>query len=301
MTPNQRGILLMTLGMGAFAVEDAFIKAATTRLVPGQILMMLGLAGAIVFGLAARRRGRRIWSREALHWAVMGRNAAEMIGSAAYVLALALVPLTLVTAVFQAIPLAVTMGAALFLGESVGWRRWAAILVGLAGVLIIIRPGAEGFEPASLLALVSVVGLGARDLFTRRIPQDLDTMQLSAWGFVAVALIGTVQLLSTGGALIPQGAEWWFLGGALGAGLAAYWWLTEATRVGELSVIMPFRYTRLLFALVIGTLAFGERPDAWTIVGSALVVASGIYTVLRERARARAARRAALPDAPPAR
>jgi drug/metabolite transporter (DMT)-like permease len=301
MSPNQRGILLMTLGMGGFAVEDAFIKAAAERLVPGQILLTLGIAGAVVFAVAARRRGRRVWSREALHWAVMGRNASEMIGSAAYVLALALVPLTLVTAIFQAIPLAVTMGAALFLGEAVGWRRWGAILVGFAGVLIIIRPGAADFDPASLLALVSVVGLGARDLFTRRIPRDVDTTQLTAWGFVAVALIGAAQLLLTGGAVVPRGPEWWILGGALGAGVAAYWWLTEATRVGELSAVMPFRYTRLLFALVIGALVFGERPDAWTITGSALVVASGIYAFLRERARARAALRVALSAASPPR
>ncbi len=224
----------------------------------------------------------------------MGRNVSEMVGSAAYVLALALVPLTLVTAIFQAIPLWVTMGAALFLGERVGWRRWLAILAGFAGVLVIIRPGAAGFEPASLLALVAVVGLGARDLFTRRIPGHVDTTQLSAWGFLAVALIGAGQLLVTGGAAVPDGGTLLLLAGALAAGVAAYWWLTEATRVGELSAVMPFRYTRLLFALAIGALVFGERPDAWTVAGSAIVVASGIYAFLRERARARSALRGGL-------
>nr|WP_256371789.1 DMT family transporter [Rubellimicrobium sp. CFH 75288] len=281
--------MLMSLGMTAFAVEDAFVKAASATLPAGQILLMLGLGGGVLFGAAARRRGRRIWSAEALHPAVLGRNLAEMFGSAAYVLALALVPLVLVTAIFQAIPLAVAMGAALFLREEVGWRRWLAILVGFAGVMVVIRPGAAGFEPAALLALLAVMGLAARDLFTRRVPSGIDTTQLTTWGFLAVALIGAAQLGVTGGAVWPGAGTWWLLGGALGAGVAAYWWLTEATRVGELSAIMPFRYVRLLVALVIGTLAFGERPDGWTLIGAAMIVGSGLYAVWRERVRAREA------------
>ncbi len=289
LTPNQRGILYMVLGMGGFAVEDAFIKAASAHVPTGQILLTLGVLGGALFVALAWARGHRAWSREVLDRAVIGRNLSEMLGSLSYVGALALAPLVTVTAIFQAMPLAVTMGAALFLGERVGWRRWTAILVGFAGVMLIVRPGAVDFQPTSLLAVGAVIGLAARDLFTRRIPGHIDTMLLTAWGFLAVALVGAMQLWVTGGAMRPSGPDALLLLGALAFGSVGYWWLTESTRLGELSAIMPFRYSRLLFALVIGVVLFGERPDGWTLLGAAIIVGSGIYAFARERARARAA------------
>jgi drug/metabolite transporter (DMT)-like permease len=155
-------------------------------------------------------------------------------------------------------------------------------------VLLIIRPGAEAFEPSSLLAVAAVAGLAARDLFTRRIPSRIDTMLLTAWGFLAVGLVGAAQLAWTGGAVRPTGPEAGLLLGALLFGAVGYWLLTESTRVADLSAIMPFRYARLLFALFIGGLLFGERPDGWTLAGALVIVASGTYAFARERARARA-------------
>lgn len=289
LNPNQRGIALMTLGMAGFALEDMFIKLIAAHLPTGQIMLVIGLAGAGVFGAVAWRRGQRFWSREALHPAVIGRNLSETVGSFGFVLAIAYSPLTTATAIFQATPLAVTMGAALFLGERVGWRRWSAIGVGFAGVLLVVRPGSEAFVPASLFGVLAVVGLASRDLFTRRVPRSIDSLLLVGWGFLAVAVIGVVQLAATGGAVIPTGAEAAWLLGALGTGAAGYWALTEAMRAGEISVITPFRYSRLLFALLIALLVFGERPDAWTLFGAALIVGSGLYSLLRERHRARAA------------
>lgn len=288
-TANQRGILLMTGGMAGFALEDMFIKLTAAHLPAGQIILTLGVAGGIVFGLVARRRGMPLLARELWHPAVLGRNLSEMIGTFGFVLALALAPLTTTTAIFQATPLAVTMGAALFLGERVGWRRWTAVAVGFGGVLLVVRPGSEAFDPASLWALLAVAGLGARDLFTRRIPRSIDSMLLVAWGFLAVALVGAAQLLVSGGAVVPTGREGLWLLAGLTFGAAGYWALTESMRAGDLSVIAPFRYFRLLFALVIGFTVFGERPDVWTLAGAALIVASGLYSLLRERARARAA------------
>jgi drug/metabolite transporter (DMT)-like permease len=288
-TANQRGILLMTGGMAGFAIEDAFIKLMSAHLPTGQILLGLGLLGAVVFGGIAARRGMRFWSPELLHPAVMGRNLSEMVGTFGFILAIALSPLTTATAIFQATPLAVTMGAALFLGEKVGWRRWTAIGVGFLGVMIVVRPGSEAFEPASLLAVLAVLGLGARDLFTRRIPRTIDSMLLVAWGFAVVGLLGLGLLLVTGGAVLPTGPEGLYFLGAFVAGAVGYWMLTEAMRAGEISVITPFRYSRLLFALGFGIVLFGERPDLWTLLGATLIVGSGLYSLLRERARARAA------------
>lgn len=285
---NLRGILLMVAAMGGFALEDMFIKWAAAGLPTGQILLMLGLAGTPVFAAMARHDGARAWSRLAWHPAVVWRNLGEMIGTLGFVTALALTPLTSATAIFQAAPLAVTLGAALFLGEKVGWRRWSAICVGFVGVMIIIRPGMEGFRLASLWSVLAVFGLSIRDVATRRIPQTITTSQISAWGFAAVTVLGALMLAVTGGAMMPSPAQAGYIAGALFFGITAYWAITQAMRLGEVSAITPFRYSRLVFALVIGMLVFGERPDAVTLGGAALIIASGLYTFARERLRKRA-------------
>jgi len=295
-TDNLRGILLMVASMAAFALEDMFIKVAAGALPAGQILMMLGVAGAPVFAAFVRRAGMPVFARAALHPAVLLRNLGEMVGSMGFVTALALIPLTTATAIFQAMPLFVTMGAALFLGEAVGWRRWTAVTVGFLGVLIIIRPGGTEFSPTLLWPLLAVAGLGLRDLATRRIPSSISTMQLATWGFIAVAILGTGMLLVSGGGRVPDGAQTLAICGALTCGLGAYWALTEASRIGEVSAVTPFRYSRLVFGLMIGILVFEERPDLWTWVGAAVILGAGLYTFARERARNRA-----LPNKAPAR
>jgi drug/metabolite transporter (DMT)-like permease len=188
----------------------------------------------------------------------------------------------------MAMPLFVTMGAALFLQEQVGWRRWTAILAGFCGVLLIIRPGLDGFRPEALWSLLAVFGLGLRDLATRRIPPHISTSQLSAWGFIAVAILGAGMLAFSGGAQTLDPIQSLWIGGALAFGLGAYWALTEANRVGEVSVITPFRYSRLIFGLIIGVTVFAERPDVITLSGAALIIGAGLYSFARERARKRA-------------
>ena len=287
---NRRGILLMTLAMAAFAIEDAIIKATSASLAPGQIVLTIGLGGLLVFGVWTRRRGEALLSRDLLAPPVLVRNAAEMISTAAYVMALALIPLAMASAILQGVPLLVTMGAALFLGETVGWRRWTAVVVGLAGVLAIVRPGLEGFEPEALLAVVGLMGLAARDVATRRVPERVSSTQLSAWGFGSLVPTGALLLLLPGQDLVvPDARSALMLLWALSAGLMAYWAIVGAMRVGEVSAVAPFRYTRLVFALAIAALAFGERPDATTLAGAGVVIASGLYMFLRERRTARPA------------
>lgn len=280
---NLRGIVLMTAAMAGFAMEDMLIKRVSAHLPVGQILLVLGVAGAFVFALMARRQGVAFWSARALHPAVLLRNGAEMVGTIGFVTALALVPLSTASAILQASPLAVTLGAALFLGERVGWRRWSAIAVGFLGVLIVIRPGMETFQPNSLWAVLGVIGLSARDLATRGVPRDVTTIQLSAWGFAAVGILGAGMLAVTGGAAMPDVPQAAHLAAALAFGVASYWAMTTATRVGDVSSIMPFRYTRLVFALALGAIVFGERPDLPTLIGAGLVIGSGLYTLARER------------------
>jgi drug/metabolite transporter (DMT)-like permease len=286
MNDNLKGSLLMIAAMALFAIEDMFIKLAAVSLPSGQIVFILGACGAPLFFLLAWRRGEAIFTRDALHPAVLARNLGEMVGTLGFIIALAALPLALVLAVMQAMPLVVTMGAALFLGESVGWRRWTAIVVGFCGVLLVIRPGMEGFDPTALWLVLGVLGMGGRDLVSRKIPARLGNAQVSAWGLIAVALLGALMMLRGGVAAIPSQDALWLLGGVI-FGTVGYLAITTAARTGEVSIVAPFRYVRLVFAMTIGLVVFAETPDQYTLIGAAIIVGSGLYAFMRQRAKTR--------------
>jgi drug/metabolite transporter (DMT)-like permease len=280
----------MLAGMAFFALEDFFLKMSAGGLPPGQVLAMMGAGGAVFFWGVAWRQGHSVLSRRAFAWPAMIRNVTEATGSMAYILALALLPLSVNGAILQASPLVVTLGAALFLGERVGWRRWSAILVGLAGVLLILRPGTESFQWAGLLTVLVVVLIAGRDLATRVVPPDIGTMQLTTWAYLSITLAGLLLMALMGDSWAwPDRTLWAYLGGALLTGIAGYYGVTASMRLGEVSVVAPFRYTRLVLSLLIGVLLLGERPDALMLAGAALVVASGLFTFWREARRKREA------------
>jgi drug/metabolite transporter (DMT)-like permease len=289
---NLRGSALMVAGMLGFALEDMFIKMMAGALPVGQILMLLGLGGGIVFAMMSVARGERLLSPDFHHRAVIARNLGEVIGTAGFITAVALSPLATASAILQANPLLVTLGAAVFFAEPVGWRRWSAICVGLFGVLLVIRPGAEGFTPLSLFAVLGTIGLAARDLASRRVPRSISSLKLSTYAFLILVPVGYLMVVVAGEALVwPSTVNSLRLLAAIGVGVAGYWALTAATRMGEISVIAPYRYTRLVFALFVAYFAFGERPDLLTYIGAAIIVGSGIYTLLREARLRRASRR----------
>lgn len=287
---NLRGILLMVASMAGFAVEDALIKAASASVPVGQILMLLGIGGTIIFGTLARLRGQRLLSPVVLLRPVLLRNLSEMVATMCFVSAIALAPLSTVSAILQATPLAVTLGAAVVLGAPVGWRRWTAIVVGFAGVLLILRPGAAAVDLGSVLAVISVVFLAARDLATRAVPASVPSMLLATYGFASIVPAGAILLAASGGAVAPDPEAALALAAALVVGVFAYYAIVAAMRVGDIAVVTPFRYSRLLFAVAIGVIVFGERPDATTLAGAAIVIASGLYTLLREARLARSQR-----------
>jgi drug/metabolite transporter (DMT)-like permease len=285
---NLRGAILMVLAMFGFAIEDMLIKLLAVSMPTWQILVLLGCGGAAIFGVITLAQGQPIVGRTMLSPTMLTRNLGEMIAAVGYVSALALAPLSLVAAVLQATPLAVTMAAALILGETVGWRRWSAISIGFVGVLLVIQPGAETFNAYVLLAVLGVIGLAMRDLATRQAPREVTSMQMSFYGF----------LMSLPAAFLVSfwGDEWvkidgttaWLVMLAVTVGPLAYYAITAAMRVGDVSVVTPFRYSRMVFALIAGVLVFGETPDAMMLAGVVIIVGSGIYTVLRERRLARA-------------
>lgn len=294
MTETARAILFMVIAMALFALEDMFIKLLSGRVALGQILVLLGVGGTAIFGGIAIWQGHKLISRDIVTPSVVVRMIGEALGTIGFATAIALTPITTASAIIQAMPLAVTLGAALFLGETVGWRRWTAIAVGFLGVLIVIRPGTEGFEPLSLFAVLGVFGLALRDLATRVVPSHVTSTQLSAYSFAVVVPAGLAWNLVAGAHWVGMSMpDWGLVAVAQGVGVLAYAALVLATRTGSVAVVAPFRYSRLVFAMVVGVLVFGERPDGWTLVGTAVIVASGLYTLWRET-RAAGAWRASL-------
>lgn len=284
MSDNLRGSLFMVLAMAGFALEDMLLKRVAGHGMPvGQILILFGGGGSLLFMALTWAQGQAIWHPAVVQPRMLVKAAFEVLGRLFYTLALAFTALSSASAILQATPLVVVAGAALIFGERVGWRRWTAIAVGLLGVLVILRPGLEGFSLASLLAVAGLIGFAGRDLATRAAPKVLSNFQLGIYGFLAMVPTGAGLLLWQGGAVMPGVADCGQLVLAICIGVYAYWALTVAMRTGEVSVVTPFRYTRLLFALILGLLVFGERPDAMTCLGSAIVVAAGIYTLLRTR------------------
>jgi drug/metabolite transporter (DMT)-like permease len=284
-TPDQRGSLWMVAAMAGFAVEDLFLKRAAATLPVGQILMIFGTGGMLAFAAMVARRGERVLHPAILTPAILIRCVFEVAGRLFYTLAIALTPLSSASAILQATPLVVVGGAALFFGEKVGLRRWLAILAGFAGVLVILRPGLEGFTPLSLLAVAGMLGFAGRDLATRAAPPVLSNLQLGVYGFAMMVPTGAVLLALSGGAVVPGAGALRDLATATVIGVAAYYALTAAMRTGDVSVVTPFRYTRLLFALALAVLILAERPDAATLVGSAMIVGSGLYTLVTARRR----------------
>ncbi|WP_149140052.1 DMT family transporter [Gemmobacter caeruleus] len=284
MTDNLRGSLFMVLAMLGFAIEDMLLKRVAAAGMPvGQVLILFGGGGCLAFAALTRMQGQRIWHPAVVQPRMLLKAGFEVMGRLFYTLAIAFTPLSSASAILQATPLVVVAGAALIFGERVGWRRWSAILIGLAGVLVILRPGLEGFSALSLLAVAGLIGFAGRDLATRAAPRVLSNFQLGIYGFLAMVPTGAALLMWQGGAVRPDGMMALQLGLAVAVGVFAYWALTVAMRTGEVSVVTPFRYTRLVFALILGALVFAERPDAATLIGSAIVVAAGVYTLLRSR------------------
>ena len=280
---NLRGSLWMVAAMAGFAVEDMFLKSVTAHIPLGQALLIFGLTGAAFFAVLTKRAGETLLHPALLSRPLLIRSSFEVTGRLFYSLAIALTPLSTASAILQATPLVVVAGAALLFGETVGWRRWTAITVGFAGVLLILRPGVEGFTLLSLVTVAGMLGFAGRDLATRAAPPALSNRQLGLIGMAMLALAGAVILAITGGARVPDPTALALLAAMTTFGIFAYNALTIAMRAGEVSVVTPFRYTRLVFAMGLGIVVFQERPDALTLAGSALIVASGLYTLSRSR------------------
>ncbi|MBT4133770.1 MAG: DMT family transporter [Rhodobacterales bacterium] len=281
----------MLIAMAGFTMEDLFMKKLSVNLSTGQILITLGFGSSLVFALMAKSKGYKLTAKIFWSKGMLIRQFAEGIAAIAFITSLTLIPLSTVAAVFQATPLVITMGAALFLGEAVGWRRWLAIIVGLIGVLIIIRPGLNSFDPNVGYVLIAVLFVTVRDLITRKLPMNVPSTIVSFQAFASLIIAGGILIFLSDQKIVSldENQIYFVLGGII-FGVIGYYCIVASTRIGEAGVVTPFRYSRLLFAIIIGFLFFNERPDFLTLLGASIVIMTGIYTVLRERYLARRSR-----------
>ncbi|MBS0126397.1 DMT family transporter [Thetidibacter halocola] len=296
MTDNLRGAILMMLAMLGFGIEDAFFKAATATggVTAGMGTVQYGLVAMALYAVYARAKGVPVLTPAYLKRGLLIRTGFEIVGRLFFALSLAYTPLSTTSAILQAAPLVVMAGAALFLGEKIGPRRWAAMAVGLAGVLLIVRPSPEGIEPNAIFALLGMIGFAGRDLATRAAPASVHAAQLGVLGFAVVTVAGLVILaFEPGPPTLPAPLAALLICGTAVSGVLGYTAMTFAMRTGEVGVVAPFRYFRLIVALVLAYTLFGERPDALTLSGAALIVGAGVYSLIRDR-RSGAARRSAL-------
>ena len=279
---NLRGILFMILAMAGFALEDLFIKLLSSHVPVSQILIILGFSGTTVFLIIAILTNAPILHRDLLNRPVIVRTFCELFAALFFTSAIALTPLSSVASILMTTPLMVTMGAAVFFGEKIGWRRWTAIMIGFFGVLLILRPGFDGFMPASLLAVISTIFLAVRDLATRAMQFEISTTTVSIYAFFAVGISGFFAMPFFSAMVIPTSIEIVYLISATFVGVISYYAVVLATRKGDVSVISPFRYSRLVFAMLLSIIILSERPDLLTLSGASIIVISGIYSFIRE-------------------
>jgi len=286
---NLRGVIYMNVSMLAFTVNDSFMKAATQTLPLFEAIALRGVISIVALLMIAQAMGTlRLWPARRDRAVIALRSLAEVGGTVFFLTALTHMELANLSAIMQVLPLAVALAAAVFLGVPMGWRRLTAILVGFVGVMIIIRPGADSFTVWSMLGLASVVCVVVRDLAARALSCGVPSTAVSIWAALTVTAMGPVGAGFEGWQAV-SGREALLVLGAAGFLIVGYLFSVMVMRVGDIGLIAPFRYTALLWAILLGWLAFGTLPDNWTLIGSAIVVASGLFTLWRERTLRRAA------------
>jgi drug/metabolite transporter (DMT)-like permease len=287
---NRRGILAMCAAMACFIANDALVKHASQSMPTAQLIFVRGVMATLLVFVVARALGATARIGDVVRRPVLARAGVDAIATLLYLASLFQLPIANATAINLASPLFITVFAVAFLHERVDGPRWAATTAGFAGVLLVIQPRSEGFNAWALVCLSATVFHAARDLLTRRIPQGIPSILVTLSTAIAVtALAGALSL-----------AQGWRAFGAAELGQLAlasvflaggYYAIIASTRLGEISLIAPFRYTGLLWALVIGWLVWGDVPNALAWAGIALLTGSGLFALHRERMRARVALR----------
>ncbi|MCW5752311.1 MAG: DMT family transporter [Alphaproteobacteria bacterium] len=286
---NRRGIVTMCAAMAVFIVNDAIVKHVSESLGGGQLIFLRGLFATLLILATARAMGLLGKPAQYLSGPVLLRAAVDAVATFTYLTALFNMPIANVTAINLASPLILTAMAVVVLKELVGWRRWSAIFVGFLGVLLVIQPTAEGFNIHALVALAATLMHAARDLVTRRIPAAVPSLVPTLVTAIVVCLLaGGISLVEGWRPVAPRHVAFLLMASIFLA--VGYYLIIDAMRHGEMSLVGPFRYTGLLWALLLGYFIWGDVPNLAASLGIVLLIGSGLYTLHRERIRAREAR-----------
>lgn len=282
LSANVKASLYMMLSMFGFVVNDTFVKSLDGALSIGQVMAVRGAMLSLLLLFLLWQQGLLSRTKELLNFTVAMRSCMEVCATLTFLYSLHLLPFATISAILQALPLSVALGAALFLNEPVGWRRWIAIAIGFIGVLVIIRPGLDGFNVASLVMLLSVGFAAARDLFTRKLPATLPSLLVSAATASVITIAGSAIATAQGSWQPVSAQQFGVLLMAAFFLFFGYQFIVMAMRTGEVAYVVPFRYTSLLWAIALGYFIFAEVPDVMTVAGSCIVIATGLFTLYRE-------------------
>lgn len=285
---NLRGILSVSACNLLFLINDAFLKVASEELPLSEILFLRGLLVTPFLLVLVLATGAHHQIALLANWPVFFRTLAEVCAAFLFLQALFHIPIANANAILQIVPLMITAAGAVFLGEAVGWRRWTAIAVGFVGVLIVVRPGLSGFDAFSLYAVAAMFFITLRDMTTRIMPAGLPALLVALVTGAAVGLSGPAFGLALGDQwVMPSGGTLALILGAVVFLIGGYITAVDFMRHGDIAVVAPFRYTVIIFAMIVGYIVWGEVPDLLMLVGTAIIIATGVYTFQRERNMAR--------------
>jgi len=280
---NHIGAILTTVSALAFIINDAAMKWAIQVIPLFELLFMRGLIAVPLICLAMLVTRQLIKTVSRADGFLIGwRLLAEIAISYFLLVALKNMPISHVTLILQAAPLGLTLVAALMMGEKVSMRRWVAILFGFAGVVVIIRPGTAGFSPYAIFAVLTVLCIVFRDMVTRRLSPTIPSLPIAALTAFVILLLAMIMMPKTGSAM-PTLSQLLIITIAAVAILIAYLLSVKIMRVGDVGFVAQFRYTGIVWAVIIGFFVFGEVPDMWTVAGALLIMATGIYTLRADR------------------
>lgn len=271
---SYRAIGMMVAAMACYVLNDTFVKLATAQSSAGQILVVRGAFATFVMSVLAWHAGAFLRMDRVRHPLVGARSALEVTTATSSVIALAHLPIADVTAAMMTAPLLAVLASLLLRLETFRPARLTAAIVGLAGVLLVLQPQVNHQTSGTVASLICALSLAARDLVTRRLPAEIPSVLVAWCATLAVPLAGA--LLLFGEAWSPMdGRDLACLGAAAVCAALGNYALIGALRGAEVSVVAPFRYTIILWALAAGYVGWGEVPNATALLGILLVAASG--------------------------
>lgn len=282
LSDNMRGAVLMSIAMVAFTINDTCIKILGEKLALSQIIAMRGVVVTMAMVALAAHQGHLRFDLPCREWKLISlRSFAELAAALLFLPALFKMSIANASAIMQSLPLAVTLGGALFFKEAVGWKRMIAIVIGFIGVMMIIQPGGEDFNIYSLLVVATVITVAVRDLCSRQLDRSTPSLLAATAGAAAVAVFGLIMLPFYEIKALSL-ADVFLLATSCASVIVGYVLAVSAMRMGEIAIVAPFRYVSLIAALIVGVLVFGRTPNGLALCGAGVVVATGLFTLYRE-------------------